>query len=364
MANQIEQRLKVYSLRTPKYRNQIDIEKNGKKFDKKHFEYSTVKAFFNVMKNSNLSNLFLEVSINDTSETCRLTFKDFEDNNPDFAIIKFFTNVYGTNKDITDMNNYQIVGNLESHHSIPYEVNMFLHKRHGILFVSKDINNVINKYSLNRFINHYRIALDNYIKQWNEENEYVKMYKMPVIKVDSLPSMQFFEELDLLRSIKEFSFVFDPTGSQDYADYADNDIMNENGFRRNQFKEKRIFKDLFNRIQIENVKHLYEDLYHKSNYDDFKVIGTNFNGKEVTVKPNFPTRTLLLYLMPSQVDNNDIIIQKIQNELNVSNNLLGRVFARDNANDIVYDDTKELDNIVSELEEQLRKATIDIEAEN
>lgn len=221
------------------------------------------------------------------------------------------------------------------------------------MYVSKDRNSIINKVTLNAFFNHYRFILEEYIREWNNFNEIIKMFKMPVIKVDSLPNMDFFSEIENLQRINEFSYSYDPTGSDDYIDFNDDDIMYEEGFRKRVFKEKRTFVDLFNKVDINKLKKLYERIYSKSNYDDFRVVGTNLKGKDVTIKPNLTTRSLVLYLREQSFTNYNDIISEISRELKIDNPLEAKVYDIKNANYIKYCISDELINSINESLKEL-----------
>lgn len=350
-----EYRLKVYSLRTPKFNHQVDIEKEkGKKnnFVKSHFEFQVVDIFFRILQACE-GNITKDVTLPNIVDECAITFVDYIDYNNDFSIVILESDLYGNPNYIKNMKKKTIEGQLTREQSVPHKVHLFIEKKHGLLYVSKDRNSIINKVTLNAFFNHYRFILEEYIREWNNFNEIIKMFKMPVIKVDSLPNMDFFSEIENLQRINEFSYSYDPTGSDDYIDFNDDDIMYEEGFRKRVFKEKRTFVDLFNKVDINKLKKLYERIYSKSNYDDFRVVGTNLKGKDVTIKPNLTTRSLVLYLREQSFTNYNDIISEISRELKIDNPLEAKVYDIKNANYIKYCISDELINSINESLKEL-----------
>lgn len=300
---------KVYSIRTPKYNHQKEIDE-GK--EKSHFEFQVVDLFFKLLKHTKIEEIFINTDSSYNTGKNSITFYDYIDIDNDYSVVVFDSDSYGTSNVIKDMNNREVIGHIKKEHSVPHKVNVFINKNNGLIFVSKDKNSIINKTTLQQFFYKYREVMYEYVEIWNENNKYYKIYKWPFIRMDNLPSMNFFDEMEKLLNIKEFSYEFDPTGSKDFKDFSADDVMLKEGFRRKNFKERRTFINFLGKASISQIKELYEKLFYKSNYDNFKVVGHDKHGKPKTVKPNFKTRSISLNLPENTFYDYKIVIEKLK----------------------------------------------------
>ncbi|ANS89927.1 hypothetical protein O4M70_001552 [Staphylococcus pseudintermedius] len=318
--------LKVYCIRTPKYYHYKDIDEKNKRIDNTHFEINIVDQFFYAMQL--VEEAYIDVTLSHIEDNCKITFKDYKVLNNQYSIVEFETDKYGSEKPIKDNIENTSENFLKHNESVTETVYLIINRRYGLMYATKDYNTILNKATINTFIDTFRGVLIPYIDEWNklnEKNNY-KIYRRPAIVVDSLPSTKFFDELDTLLNITEFSYSFDPTGSDDVPDFEDLDIMNKNGFSRRDFKETRIFKDLKNKYSIEKIKRLYGSIYNKSNFDDYIVKGTDYNGSNKTVKPEFSMRTEMIFLDNITDININEVINKINDLLEKNNPMKGKIF--------------------------------------
>lgn len=352
--------LKVYSIRTPKYKDRKDIEVdiNGK-INKNHFEFNVIDTFFNAMNLMKGEYRFSEVNLPHIDEKCKITFVDYEVIDNDYAVVTLETDKYGSEKAIKDNTKNIKDGKLNENESVSEIVYLIITRKHGLLYTTRDYNTIINKSTLNTFFNQFRFVLYDYISKWNEQNEKtgLKVYKQPAIKIESLPSMDFFEEIDKLTNVIEFSYSFDPTGANDAPDFDDMDILKESGFSKREFKETRKFKDLYNKARIANVKKLYENLYNKTNYDELYVKGRDSNGKEKIIKPEFATRSE--HILLKNISNLSIqeVTKKIDDLLKVDNKLKSKVYDLVETNEVYlnFEDNVICQNIVEFTESKVER---------
>lgn len=318
--------VKVYSIRTPKFYHYHDTNEKNKRIDNTHFEINVVDQFFCALKI--VDDPYAYVNLNHIDDNCKITFRNYIIANDNYSIVELETDKYGSEKPIKDNIENTSENYLKYSESITEIVYLIINRRYGLMYATRDSNTILNKETINTFIDTFRHILIPYIDEWNklnEQNNY-KIYRRPAIKIDLLPSTQFFDELDNLLNITEFSYSFDPTGSEDVPDFEDIDIMNQNGFSRRDFKETRFFKDLKNKYSIEKIKKLYGSIYNKSNFDDYIVKGVDYNGENKTVKPNFSMRTETIFLNNvSNIDTNEVI-SKINSLLIKDNPLQGKIF--------------------------------------
>lgn len=313
--------LKVYSIRTPKYSKGHDIEINNLKLKKTHFEINVLDNFFEALKCLPDSSHRLKVNLPNISDECEITFIRYSKISPFYSLIEFETDRYGLERPIKDMKLGTSEKKLLEHESVPSKLFLILHRKYGLVYVTKDTNSIINKKTLNNFFNHYRKVLIQYIEEWNilnKESGY-KIYRQPPIKVDGLPSMEFLEEISNLLKITEFSYSYDPSGSNDVPDFHELDAMSEAGLRRKDFKEVRTYKQIMQinpEKRVDKIKKLYENIYDKSNYDDFYIKGLNYYGSERVLKPNFSTRSENIRLMDTSDLKIDEIVKEIERLLN------------------------------------------------
>lgn len=318
--------LKVYAIRTPKYYHFKDIDQKNKRIENTHFEINVVDHFFWGIQL--VDDPYIDVTLNHIEDNCKITFKDYKILNTQYSMVELETDKYGSEKPIKDNIQNTSENFLKDTESVTETVYLIINRRYGLMYATRDSNTILNKVTLNTFIDTFRGVLIPYINEWNKINEInnYKIYRQPAIRVDSLPATQFFDELDTLLNITEFSYSFDPRGSDDVPDYEDLDVMKENGFYRRDFKETRIFKDLTNRYSIEKVKKLYGSIYNKSNFDDYIVRGVDYNGNNKTVKPDFSMRTETIFLNNISNINIDEVIEKINKLLANDNPLEGKIF--------------------------------------
>ncbi|HCU7510806.1 hypothetical protein AAGW56_06270 [Staphylococcus aureus] len=145
--------IRVYSVRTPKYINMKDIERNDKgKVLKNHFEISVIDEFFKILKiiPKEYHNINVELSYID--ETCKITFIDYEVYNNDYSILTLETDKFGEVKDIKDNIKNTKNKQLDSHESVPETVKIVITRQHGLMYVTRDNNSIINKTTINTFL--------------------------------------------------------------------------------------------------------------------------------------------------------------------------------------------------------------------
>lgn len=348
--------LRVYSVRTPKYRKRKDIECNEKgKVIKSHFEINVLDEFFKILKIIPKKAHNIKVELPHIDENCKITFIDYEIYNNDYSIITLETDRFGEVKDIKD--NIQNTKNkqLNSHESVPETVKLVITRKHGLIYVTRDNNTIINKSTLNTFFNKYRFVIYEYIEQWNKVNKEIglKIYKQPAIKIDSLPSTDFFDELDKLINVDEFAYTYNPSGANDTPNFEDVEIFSETELQRKDFKERKKFKNIAKKPIVNEVKKIYENLSYKSNYDEWYVKGENQNHKTIVVKPELATRTEHIKLNNINQINIKELLEKISDILKVNNPFLGKTPKLIDVNEI-YIDTKD-DELIKKIRDNFQE---------
>ncbi|HDK9388515.1 TPA: hypothetical protein PVQ34_000024 [Staphylococcus aureus] len=349
--------IRVYSVRTPKYINMKDIERNDKgKVLKNHFEISVIDEFFKILKiiPKEYHNINVELSYID--ETCKITFIDYEVYNNDYSILTLETDKFGEVKDIKVNIKNTKNKQLDSHESVPETVKIVITRQHGLMYVTRDNNSIINKTTINTFFNKYRFVIYEYIKKWNQINKKsgLRIYKQPAIKVDSLPSTDFFDELDKLINVDEFAYTYDPSGANDTPDFEDVEIFSNTQLQRKDFKETKKFKNKVKKPIVNEVKKIYENLSDKGNYDEWYVKGENQNHKTTVVKPELATRSEHIQLNNINQINIKELIEKISDILEVNNPFLGKVFELVDISEtsINTEDSELVEKIINDFQEK------------
>lgn len=348
-----ELNFKMYSLRTPKFMERKDIEVGKNGIDKTHFEKNVILHLFEGMMNIEKDLREIEVNVSYIDQECSISFIEYRIIDENYCHVVLETERYGEERTIKDRQKNTKNKKLLKHESVPAKVDVFINLKYGLMFVGKDEYSIINKTTLNTFFHKFRFVLFAYIEMWNKENKETnyRIYKRPSIKVDLIPSMHFFEQIDSLTRIKEFSYTYDPTGANDSINFDELDEMREAGFTENYFKETRKFLDVGNKVNISKLKKLYENLSKKVNFDDFYIKGTNSYGKEKIVKPDFAARSINFRIEERLKDDIDAIKKKIDITLSEDNPLLGKVFDLIEVNEVKVEFTK---NIVDEINNNIK----------
>ncbi|HDI7680167.1 TPA: hypothetical protein PO164_002532, partial [Staphylococcus aureus] len=195
-----------------------------------------------------------------------------------------------------------------------------------------------------------------YIKKWNQINKKsgLRIYKQPAIKVDSLPSTDFFDELDKLINVDEFAYTYDPSGANDTPDFEDVEIFSNTQLQRKDFKETKKFKNKVKKPIVNEVKKIYENLSDKGNYDEWYVKGENQNHKTTVVKPELATRSEHIQLNNINQINIKELIEKISDILEVNNPFLGKVFELVDISEtsINTEDSELVEKIINDFQEK------------
>ena len=357
---------KMYSLRTPKYmeRNDIEIGKEG--INKSHFEKNVIIHFLKGMSTIKENLREIEVNVSYIDQQCSISFVEYSMLDEEYCHVIMETERYGEERTIKDRKRRTKEKKLLKHESVPAKVDIFINLKYGLMFVGKDEYSIINKTTLNTFFHQFRFVLFSYITEWNKVNKLTnyRIYKRPAIKVDLISSMEFFEQIETLTRVKEFSYTYDPTGANDTLNFDELDEMYEAGFKENYFKETRKFFDIGNKVSIDKLKILYLNLSKKVNFDDFYIKGTNSYGKEKIVKPDFATRSMNFRIEERLKNDIESIKKKIDITLNEDNPLLGKVFCLTKITEVEVEFTEEVVDEINKNIEADRPRQLEIISES
>ncbi|EGQ4248334.1 hypothetical protein E5381_10095, partial [Staphylococcus pseudintermedius] len=142
--------LKVYCIRTPKYYHYKDIDEKNKRIDNTHFEINIVDQFFYAMQL--VEEAYIDVTLSHIEDNCKITFKDYKVLNNQYSIVEFETDKYGSEKPIKDNIENTSENFLKHNESVTETVYLIINRRYGLMYATKDYNTILNKATINTFI--------------------------------------------------------------------------------------------------------------------------------------------------------------------------------------------------------------------
>lgn len=244
-----------------------------------------------------------------------VSIKDADDQ--DFLEGVFLSTRYGEKQDLIDVNTQAVVGEKEKNHGVKNEVVFLIDKRNGLILTQHDSQGVVGRDMLHRFLKYHSLHADLYREEFNKKNKEnnAKIVKSSFIRVASLPSKEFFEELSNFARINE-AYVFSDINNGKNNEAIDYFTKQANEFGADNFQELKI--TLKNNIRKDGIKHVrafFERLIEADKYDGYGVNGVLVNGQNKSISlekvpHNYPV--LITYNENGIPDRSEILNEMIR----------------------------------------------------
>ncbi len=250
----------------------------GRSYDRSRYDNEQVEYLFNkIMEIPEHDRVFhyKNKMINLTS------FQDSADQ--DFFEGTFISARFGQKQEIIDVYTQTKAGDKERDHGVKNEVHFLLDKRNGLLLTHYDNQAVVGRNMLHRFFtNHAKIA-EGYRQTFNRKNEEATILKSAYLKVVSLPSKEFLEEIDRFVRVKEAFMIADKESSLNNEGIEALTGAFEDGGVDDYQQIKIVLRNTLKRGSIKHIKAFFEQLAESNKYDNYGVSGTTSAGSYKTI---------------------------------------------------------------------------------
>jgi hypothetical protein len=265
-----------YELWTQKFMgNKVDLDR----FDFEVVEYLMKKIVSDVplqqrayRKKNKMINL---ISVQDSSDQ-------------DFLEGVFTTARYGKEQTIINVPDQTEAGRKEKDHGVLNEVHFTIHKETGLLLIEKDSESVARGGFIQSFLRYHKELMYDYIQKFNDDFTPNKMYKRNFLKVVSLPSKSFFDEIEEFASIKDAYYYKDIEKDTGVNNEASNILYlyqqaKEKGVK-NVSRVKVSFENRVRKDSIKDVKAFFEMIHESKYYDGIGLSGKLYSGRFRTIE--------------------------------------------------------------------------------
>lgn len=341
-------KLSGYRLITPKYQKMKVASDNT--FDIEILEYwihaikkLKVKAkmySFSTANTNGKKTMYLDKVISDTDE----------------YIFGFFkTGIYGTIQEFYNRFNNSKTYEKSKNETSDAVVYFYLYKKTGVFLVGYDPNHAINISSLKRYFTRFEFLLEPFRDKFNELNDKgQQIYRNRMIRVLSLPPIEFFEEIKNMEKIKEASFVVNRDGVSDTFDIIKElkELDENKGLKSKDVEIEISLKNISGKKLVKDIERLFTILNKDETFDDLKVKGKYNTGKMKTIRNNMPIRTFEINVDYGNMiyPINHVEVKQKLHDLNMTEMILfGNVF---NNTDIEF--LSEVEDLYNEISKKAR----------
>ncbi|SFP12065.1 hypothetical protein [Salibacterium halotolerans] len=265
-----------YELTTPKFM--------GGSMDIDRYDNETLEFFLNRIIN--------EVPLSERKllhDNKMINLTNLQDSNDQEFLEGVFTTArFGKEQKIIDVRHQIEMGEKGKEQGVLNEVNFVIHKNTGLLLVEKDTENVARKGFIQKFFSYHRKQIEKYHNTFNKKFKHRKIYRRGFLKVISLPSKSFFDEIEDFATVKD-AFVYKDvdTSKKNNNEAADffymYSIAKENGVE-DVTRLKMSFENKIQRGTIKHVKKFFETLHESQYYDGLGVSGKLQSGRNKTIQ--------------------------------------------------------------------------------
>lgn len=267
-----------YELTTPKFKKDS--------YDQDRFDFELLEYFFNKI----ISDVTLKERAFIDHKTHKMinliSFKQSDEANLFEGV--FITARYGKEQEIYDVFEQIESGTKPKNHGVKNEVNFLVDSRTGLMLIEKDSENVARGNFIKKFIRYHRELIEDYLVQFNKQYDPQKMYRNSFLKISSLPTRTFFEELN------EFSIVKDAYYYLDIEDLpgTSNEVSNllylhnkaeENGMR-GVSRVKVSFENSIPKGSVYGIETYFKKLFESQHFDGLGVSGKLPSGRQRTIE--------------------------------------------------------------------------------
>lgn len=265
-----------YELTTPKF--------TGDSYDINRFDFELVNYFFNKI----ISDVTLkERAFKKNNKMINLvSFKQSEDAN--LYEGSFITARYGKEQDIIDIFEQVETGKKPKNHGVKNEVNFLMDRKTGLLLVEKDSERVASRDFIYRFIRHHKDLIEDYLIEFNKQFDPIKIHSRSFLKVISLPSRTFFEEIKEFATVKDAYYYLDIDKIENKSNEASNvlylyDKAKENGMHGiNRVKVS--FESTVKKSSVRGMSNYFKKLFESQYFDGIGVKGQLHSGRQRTIE--------------------------------------------------------------------------------
>ncbi|MEH7716186.1 hypothetical protein [Bacillus velezensis] len=267
-----------YELCTPKF--------TGESWDEDRFDNELFETYLNLILEVPLKERALKVK-KENKMINLLSLNQSED--ADFLEGVFSTAKYGKEQTIIDVPNQEEAGIKEKDHGVLNEVYFLVHKKTGLFLIEKDSEGVARASMIRRFLKFHKELIYDYIAKFNAQFTPIKIMKYSFIRINSLPSKTFFEELEEFATIKDAYYYKDfeaETGKKnnEAADlFYHYKVAKEEGVE-DITRVKVSFENKVKKGSVKHIKSFFQKLYESQNYDGIGVSGQLRSGRQRTIE--------------------------------------------------------------------------------
>lgn len=206
----------------------------------------------------------------------------------DFFEGVFSTARYGKEQTIINIPDQKDVGVKGKNQGVKNEVHFLIHKKTGLFLIEKDSEGVARGAFIQSFFRYHKELAYEYIDAFNHQFSPNKMYRRNFLKIVSLPSRSFFDEIAEFASIKDAYFYKDILVDSGENNEASNVLYlyqqaKESGVK-NIDRVKISFENTIKKKSIQNVKDYFEKLFEEQYYDGIGVSGKLHSGRSRTIE--------------------------------------------------------------------------------
>ncbi|ALC92050.1 hypothetical protein AM500_21320 [Bacillus sp. FJAT-18017] len=265
-----------YELTTPKF--------TGKSYDLDRFDFECLEFFFKrIIQDIPLKERAFK---EDNKMINLISFKQSEDANIYEGV--FITARYGKEQEIIDIFEQVEAGIKPKNHGVKNEINFVVDKRTGLLLLEKDSENVARKTFIKKFFRYHRGLIDDYLVAFNKKYDPVKMHRTNFLKISSLPSKTFFEELKQFSVINDAYYYLDTDQLESKSNEAANVLYLYNNAKQNGMKGisrvKVSFENTIPKDSVIGVEQYFKKLFEEQHFDGIGIQGKTHSGRSRTIE--------------------------------------------------------------------------------
>ncbi|WP_227397366.1 hypothetical protein [Jeotgalibacillus aurantiacus] len=265
-----------YELITPKY-----LEKGN--YDIGRFDFEDIGYFFGEI---------LKIPLKDRAfrkKNKMINLLSFSNaNDQDFYEGVFDTARFGKDQKIINIYDYTHAGDKGKNQGLTNQVNFLIHKKTGLLLIEKDSENVARGNFIQTYIRYHKDLIHPYIEGFNKKFNPSRIYKNRFLKVISLPSKSFFEDIKEFSTIKDAYYYKDISQDTGKSNEASNllylaTLAEENGMK-NMTRVKMTFENKVPKSSIKGIEAYFKKLHEAQYFDGFGVTGRLPSGRNRTIE--------------------------------------------------------------------------------
>lgn len=265
-----------YELVTPKF--------NDGSYDLNRFDFELLNIFFKkVIEDIPLKKRAL---IKDNKMLNLISFKQSKDANLFEGV--FITARFGKEQEIIDIFDQVEQGVKPKNHGVKSEVNFIVDRRTGLFLLEKDSENVAKGPFIQKFLKHHKELILEYLKKFNEKFDPIKMHRRNFLKIVSLPTKTFFEEIREFSSIKDAYYYLDVEEIKSNSNEASNMLYLYNKAEEEGMSGiSRVKVSFENKIRmgtISGVERYFKKLFESQLFDGIGIEGKLHSGRTRTIE--------------------------------------------------------------------------------